>query len=49
MSYRVFYNSVNGNESSYAAEGIAALEDIVMDGADVVNNSWGGGPGQRRR
>lgn len=45
MSYRVFYNSVNGIGSFYTAEGIAALEDIVMDGADVVNNSWGGGPG----
>ncbi|MBP6440338.1 MAG: S8 family serine peptidase [Caldilineaceae bacterium] len=45
MSYRVFYNSVNGIGSFYTAEGIAALEDIVLDGADVVNNSWGGGPG----
>ncbi len=44
MSYRVFYNSVNGIESFYTAEGLAALEDIVRDGADVVNNSWGGGP-----
>lgn len=45
MSYRVFYTSVNGNESFYTTEGLAALEDIVRDGADVVNNSWGGGPG----
>jgi subtilisin family serine protease len=45
MSYRVFYESVNGNASFYTTEGIAALEDIVRDGADVVNNSWGGGPG----
>ncbi len=44
MSYRVFYNSVNGIGSFYSAEGIAALEDIAMDGADVLNNSWGGGP-----
>lgn len=44
MSYRVFYYSVTGNGSFYTAEGIAALEDIVQDGADVVNNSWGGGP-----
>ena len=43
MSYRVFYASVNGLESMYDAEGLAALEDIVADGADVVNNSWGGG------
>ncbi|GAA5528582.1 S8 family serine peptidase [Herpetosiphon gulosus] len=45
MSYRVFYASVNGIGSFYNAEGIAALEDIVADEADVVNNSWGGGPG----
>jgi subtilisin family serine protease len=45
MSYRVFYNSVNGIGSFYDAEGIAALEDIARDGADVLNNSWGGGPG----
>ncbi|MEZ4726873.1 MAG: S8 family serine peptidase [Caldilineaceae bacterium] len=45
MSYRVFYESVNSNGSFYTTEGIAALEDIVQDGADVLNNSWGGGPG----
>jgi len=44
MSYRVFYNSITGDGSFYDAEGIAALEDIAMDGADVLNNSWGGGP-----
>lgn len=44
MSYRVFYASVQDDESFYTAEGLAALEDIVKDGADVVNNSWGGGP-----
>lgn len=44
MSYRVFYDSVNHDGSFYNTEGLAALEDIVRDGADVVNNSWGGGP-----
>ena len=44
MSYKVFYGSVNGISSFYTAEGIAALEDIAMDGADVLNNSWGSGP-----
>lgn len=44
MSYRVFYYSVNGNESFYTVEGLAALEDVVRDGAQVVNNSWGEGP-----
>ncbi len=45
MSYRVFYNSVTNDGSFYDAEGIAALEDIAADNADVLNNSWGGGPG----
>lgn len=44
MSYRIFYNSVTNNASAYDAEIIAALEGMVRDGADVVNNSWGGGP-----
>ncbi|HXF64441.1 MAG TPA: S8 family serine peptidase [Caldilineaceae bacterium] len=44
MSYRVFYASVNENESAYTTELLAALEDVVRDGADVVNNSWGSGP-----
>ncbi len=45
MSYKVFYGSVRDDGSFYSAEGIAALEDIAMDGADVLNNSWGAGPG----
>lgn len=45
MSYRVFYASVTGDGSFHTAEGLSALEDLVKDGADVVNNSWGGGPG----
>jgi subtilisin family serine protease len=45
MSYRVFYSSVNGIGSFYNAEGLQCLEDVVVDGAHVLNNSWGGGPG----
>ncbi len=45
LSYRVFYNSITNDGSFYNTEGIKALEDIVKDGADVLNNSWGGGPG----
>jgi hypothetical protein len=45
MSYRVFYNSITDDGSFYNTEGLMALEDIVADGADVLNNSWGGGPG----
>ncbi|MFN2114167.1 MAG: S8 family serine peptidase [Anaerolineae bacterium] len=43
MSYRVFYYSTQGIGSVYSTESTAALEDVVRDGADVVNNSWGGG------
>lgn len=51
MSYRMFYQSVSNDASFYTVEGIAALEDIVMDSSHaggnptVLNNSWGGGPG----
>ena len=41
----MFYNSITNDGSFYNAEGIAALEYIMKDGADVLNNSWGGGPG----
>ncbi len=44
MSYRVFYQSIRNDGSFYNVEGIKALEDIAVDGADVLNNSWGGGP-----
>lgn len=45
MSYRVFYASVQNDATFHNPEGIACLEDVVRDGAHVVNNSWGGGPG----
>lgn len=41
MSYKVFYKSVNDLAGVYEAELLAAIEDVVKDGADVVNNSWG--------
>ena len=44
MSYKVFYASQSGTSGFATAEGIAALEDVVADGADIVNNSWGSGP-----
>ncbi|MBN2390756.1 MAG: S8 family serine peptidase [Anaerolineae bacterium] len=43
MSYRVFYPAESGSASGWSAELIAAIEDAVIDGADVANNSWGGG------
>lgn len=46
MSYRVFYPSNNPlfSDNAFSAELIAATEDAVADGADVINNSWGAGP-----
>ena len=43
-SYRVFYNSQSGRTTFFTAEGVAALEDTVKDGMDVVIGSWGTGP-----
>jgi subtilisin family serine protease len=42
MVYRVFYRSVSGSNSAWTPEIIAAIEQVITDGADVVNNSWGG-------
>lgn len=42
MNYKVFYANEESNFSAYGIELIAALEDAVADGADVINNSWGG-------
>ena len=42
MVYKVFYYSIEGSLSAYTPELLAAIEDAVRDGADVVNNSWGG-------
>ncbi len=42
MSYKGLYGQ-DGSGSNVQL--IAALEDAYTDGADVINNSWGGGPG----
>jgi subtilisin family serine protease len=43
MNYKVFYqNDSPFSGSSFATESIAALEDAVADGADIISNSWGG-------
>ncbi len=44
MSYRVFYPHQSGSGGVNTTEGLAALEDIVADGADVLNFSVGGAP-----
>jgi subtilisin family serine protease len=45
MNYRIFYHSVSPedfqNENGYVAEIVQAIEDAVVDGADIMSNSWG--------
>ena len=41
MIYRVFYRSVSGQNGGFTPELIAAIDQAIQDGADVVNNSWG--------
>lgn len=43
MNYKVFYaNDSPFSNAGFSIELIAAMEDAVLDGADVMNNSWGG-------
>jgi subtilisin family serine protease len=42
MNYRVFYKALSGSEEAADPELMAAFEDAIADGADVINNSWGG-------
>jgi subtilisin family serine protease len=44
MSYKIFYANETPFSGGSSIEFIAALEDAVADGADVINNSWGGLP-----
>lgn len=46
MVYKALYNNeLTGSGSGSSLALVEALEDAVSDGADVINNSWGGGPG----
>ncbi len=43
MNYKAFYaNDTSFSGSAFSVELVAALEDAVLDGADIINNSWGG-------
>jgi len=42
MNYKVFYRAESGLEGAHEPELMAAFEDAVSDGADVISNSWGG-------
>lgn len=45
MVYKGLFHTPDGRGSGSDSMLLAALNDSVADGADVVNNSWGGGPG----
>lgn len=45
MAYKALFQTPAGTGSGSNIMLAAALEDAVTDGADVINNSWGGGPG----
>lgn len=43
-NYRVFYRSRSNRNTFFTAEGVAALEDTILDGMDIAIGSWGSGP-----
>ncbi len=43
-NYRVMYESKQADHTFFTAEGVLALEDTVVDGADVMVGAWGIGP-----
>lgn len=45
MAYKALFNDTSGRGGGSNIMLVQALEDAVADGADVINNSWGGGPG----
>lgn len=45
MAYKALFNDPTGRGGGSNIMLMQALEDAVADGADVINNSWGGGPG----
>ena len=44
MSYKAFYAAASGDTAASDAELMAAFEDAVLDGADVIECAWGGPP-----
>lgn len=45
MAYKALFNDPAGRGGGSNIMLMQALEDAIADGADVINNSWGGGPG----
>ena len=42
MAYKALWSDGSGSASGSTSGLIQALDDAVSDGADVINNSWGG-------
>ena len=42
LAYKALFTDLDGDSSGTDAMLVQALEDAVLDGADVINNSWGG-------
>lgn len=45
MVYKALFNDTEGNGTGSSVSLTQALEDAVADGADIINNSWGGSAG----
>ncbi|WP_199524245.1 S8 family serine peptidase [Pseudoalteromonas sp. bablab_jr011] len=45
MAYKALWHTEDGRGSGTTTALMSALEAAIKDGADVINNSWGGGPG----
>lgn len=45
LAYKALYHKSDGRASGTTSALISALEAAIADGADVINNSWGGGAG----
>ncbi|MEJ2911141.1 S8 family serine peptidase [Pseudoalteromonas sp. C12FD-1] len=45
MAYKALWHTADGRGSGTTIALMGALEAAIKDGADVINNSWGGGAG----
>lgn len=45
MAYKALWHTADGRGSGTTVALMSALEAAINDGADVINNSWGGGAG----
>lgn len=45
LAYKALYHTIDDRASGTTSALMSALEAAIADGADVINNSWGGGAG----